>query len=241
MNVTTGLFYNELHALPPLPSYKLQPAPGLIPAVSDKTTAVVAPVIAYWALSLLFHWIDANDYLPQYRLHTPAEVLKRNHVSRYEVVRDVIIQQIIQTLMGLFLNLIEPDDTVGKEMYDIIWYARAIRGAQRGIPAALKLVGVDGLLAAAQVRDKHPWAAGTLSGGLWSPMLGAAADASPGFFQWELLAARTLYWYIVPVLQFLSAIVLVDTWQYFLHRAMHMNRWLYSLFDPLHNLPNFVF
>lgn len=48
------------------------------------------------------------------------------------------------------------------------------------------------------------------------------------FAEWESLSANTIYWFIIPVLQFGLGIMIVDTWQYFLHRAMHMNKWLYS-------------
>ena len=52
----------------------------------------------------------------------------------------------------------------------------------------------------------------------------------PSFAAWEVFAASAIYWYIIPVLQFGLGILIVDTWQYFLHRAMHMNKWLYSEF-----------
>jgi sphinganine C4-monooxygenase len=42
------------------------------------------------------------------------------------------------------------------------------------------------------------------------------------------MVARVVYWYGVPALQFLFGILAVDTWEYFLHRAMHLNKWLYG-------------
>jgi sphinganine C4-monooxygenase len=50
----------------------------------------------------------------------------------------------------------------------------------------------------------------------------------PAFAEWELLVAKAIYWVGVPAIQFALAILWVDTWQYFWHRAMHMNKWLYS-------------
>ena len=52
----------------------------------------------------------------------------------------------------------------------------------------------------------------------------------PTFAVWEMLAAKAIYWVVIPVFQFGLAIIFVDTWQYFLHRAMHMNKWLYSMY-----------
>ena len=46
----------------------------------------------------------------------------------------------------------------------------------------------------------------------------------------EILTARLLYWVVVPLFQYISAMVLADTFQYFTHRAFHVNKWLYSKF-----------
>ena len=220
-------------ALPPLPEYQLRPQPDLIPYVPDKWLTVFGPIIAYWFLSLFFHWIDVNDYFPQYRLHTPAEVAKRNRASRWEVVRDVIIQQVVQTVVGLILGMTEPDDYVGKEQYDIAVWARRIRIAERAIPKVLALLGINAKQLAGTVAPSHSVVAGALLGGQYSILQtsytdGSSSATTPGFVYWETAFAGIIYWYLVPTVQFAIGIVIVDTWQYFLHRAMHMNKWLYS-------------
>ncbi|KAJ3505812.1 hypothetical protein NLJ89_g7222 [Agrocybe chaxingu] len=53
-----------------------------------------------------------------------------------------------------------------------------------------------------------------------------------------LLLARVtefLYWWGVPALQFLTAMFIIDTWQYFLHRLMHVNKFLYKRFHSWHH------
>lgn len=45
--------------------------------------------------------------------------------------------------------------------------------------------------------------------------------------QWQWLASQFIYWVLIPTSQFLFALILADTFQYFMHRAMH-TRWLYS-------------
>ena len=183
---------------------------------------------------MIFHWIDTEDYFSQYRLHTPAEVLKRNHVSRWEVIRDVAIQQVIQTVVGTLLGMTEPDDFFGKDDYNVAVWGRRIRISQRAIPGLLSLVGVNAPGLAQNLAGSYPTFAGAVSGGLYPSLtelvtLGNGQLLSvPALTVWETVLAKVLYWYIVPAFQFGLAILFVDTWQYFLHRAMHMNKWLYS-------------
>lgn len=218
--------------LPPYPSYQLTPLPSLLPPIPDKLLTLLLPIVAYWALSMFFHWIDTKDYFPQYRLHTPAEVSKRNKVSRWEVVRDVVIQQVVQTAVGWVLGMTEPDDFVGKEKYDIAVWARRIRVVERAVPGLLATIGLDAEGLAKNLSPSHPMLAGVLVGGSYpsvdSMKVAGSGFQTSSFAGWELALASAIYWVLVPTLQFGVAIVVVDTWQYFLHRAMHMNKWLYS-------------
>ena len=186
----------------------LTPQPPLFPPIPDAWVLLALPIIAYWSLSLFFHYLDTHDILSRYRLHTPAEVLKRNHVTRYEVVRDVILQQIIQTVMGGATAMFEGVKMVGGESAEIdALYATAIRW----LPAA-----VDGRSIIAAVGAEAPLLRAAAALGLESPDLGRAT-------------VEFAYWYIAPVLRLGVAIFVMDTWQYFLHRAMHEIKWLYSL------------
>jgi len=209
----------------PLPSYTLTPRPSLIPGISDPLLQLLAPVVAYWVVSIFFHALDTYDLFAQYRLHTPAEVLKRNHVTRYEVVRDVVFQQIIQTAFGLLLAHFDPIETVGKEDYDVAVWAQRLRLAQSYIPPLLAALGVDALHLSNKV-STCPQLASALAGGIYPTQTVAP---------WELFVAKAIYWAGVPFIQFLLAILMVDTWQYFLHRAMHMNKWLYTTLHSRHH------
>jgi sphinganine C4-monooxygenase len=226
---------SAMYDLPPLPSYTLSPIQPLISFIPDFYLTLILPIAAYWIVSLFFHYIDVYEIWPQYRLHTPAEILNRNHVSRYEVARDVIIQQIIQTFVGAVLGLTEPEEMMGKEDYDIARWAQRLRIAQRALPQLLGLLGLNAAAISKNVSGNHPMIAAVLAGGKYPSLdmgLDALTGASiPAFATWEIFAAKALYWYIVPALQFGLAIFIVDTWQYFLHRAMHLNKWLYSEFQ----------
>ena len=222
--------------LPPLPHYTLTPLASLVSPIPDKLLTLLLPIAAYWGLSMFFHWIDSKDYFPQYRLHTPAEVLKRNHVSRWEVFRDVMTQQVVQTAVGWVLGLTEPEDVVGKDSFNVAVWARRVRIAQKALPGLLSLFGVNAMALANNIAIKHPEVAGAISGGRYTSLMVVTlmADGKPlprqGFANWEMLMAKAIYWALIPALQFGLAILIVDTWQYFLHRAMHMNKWLYSMY-----------
>ena len=116
-----------------------------------------------------------------------------------------------------------------------VW-AQRLRIAQKAVPSLLALVGVDAISLGKSVSQSgYTMLAGVLAGGSYpsvtqSVILDNGAEAvAPAFTNWELAVAGFIYWYFVPTLQFLLAISIVDTWQYFLHRAMHLNRWLYGM------------
>lgn len=234
---------SAVYDLPPLPTYTLSPRPPLWDPIPDSMVSLILPIVAYWGLSMVYHYIDTMDLFPQYRLHTPAEVLKRNHVSRWDVVRDVVLQQIIQTIAGIAMGYFDPPEYIGKEEYDVAVWARRFRLLQRGLPRLLTLFGVDALgLSKKLALNGHTVLGGILAGGRYPGLTqtmileNGAENVVPAFAAWELAAGSFIYWYFIPALQFAWGVCVVDTWQYFLHRAMHLNRWLYGKcfeFSPL--------
>lgn len=221
--------------LPPLPAYTLRPLTPLVSWTSDALIQAALPVVGYWVVSLIFHVIDVYDLFPQYRLHTPAEVFNRNHVSRYEVLRDVMIQQFVQIIASFSLSLVDETPTTGKADYDVAWYAQKIRLAQRAIPSALSVIGLDPVGLAAKYSTSHPTLAAAVVGGKYANLLHTTTVAGehavvPAFASWEMTVASFVYWFAIPALQFTAAIVLMDAWEYMMHRAMHMNKWLYGEF-----------
>ena len=212
--------------LPPLPSYTLQPRPPLVPGVSDPLLQMLSPVVAYWVVSGFFHILDVYDLCSKYRLHTPAEVLKRNHVTRYEVFRDVIIQQIVQTVFGLLLAHFDPVETIGREEYDVAVWAQRLRLAQGYLPGLLGSVGLNSLSLGRRLQSSYPQAAGALFGGIYP---------TQSFASWEIAAANSIYWIGIQLVQFTAAILILDTYEYFVHRAMHMNKFLYTTLHARHH------
>lgn len=219
--------------LPPLPAYTLRPKPDLIPGIPDSYLNVFLPILVYWCLSMFFHFIDLYDIWPQYRLHTPEEITKRNHVTRYEVARDVLIQQLIQIAMSVLLEFIDDEQTVGREDYDVAVWATRVRIAQRALPTLLGLLGLNAAsISKNMFASGHPFIAGALAGGhypfLTTELLDGSHSVVPAFAAWELFVAKAIYWLAIPGVQLFAAVSVLDTWQYFLHRLMHVNKWMYS-------------
>ncbi len=233
-NVTASIAATEL---PPLPSYTLVAQPDLISWFPDNLLSIFAPIMAYWIVSGFFHIIDVYDVWPQYRLHTPAEIAQRNRATRYEVFRDVILQQVIQAVMSFVLGVLDPPVFTGKEDYDVAVWAVRIRLAQRALPTVLNLLGLNAAAISKNMSVSHPLLAGALAGGhypfLTAGLAGPDGSSVPTFAPWELLVAKAIYHVIIPAMQFTIGFVFLDTWQYFLHRAMHVNKWLYGMGNPL--------
>lgn len=228
-------------ALPPLPAYETRPMPDLLPFISDFWLSLILPHIFYWAVSMTFHIIDVYDLFPQYRLHTPEEISQRNLASRYEVARDVVIEQMIQIATSAFLTLTEPRQQTGMEEYDVAVWATRVRLAQRALPSILGTLGLNAAAIAKNMAASHPLLAGALAGGHYPFLTTTLGDvtgtAVPAFATWELLVAKAIYWVLIPGFQLWVATCFLDTWQYFWHRAMHMNKWMYSTFKPKFETP----
>ncbi|KAL4869816.1 hypothetical protein BDV12DRAFT_167275 [Aspergillus spectabilis] len=228
--------------LPPLPTYTLAPRPPFVDGIPDNILTLILPIVAYWAVSMVFHLFDVYDLFPQYRLHTPAEVSTRNRVSRWDVVRDVVFQQVVQTLAGLIMAYFDDQEYIGREEYDVAVWARRIRFVQRALPYLLGLFGLNASGVAENLsQNGHKMLAGAIAGGhypgitQWIISESGIETVAPAFTGWEMSLATFIYWYLIPALQFTWAICVVDTWQYFLHRAMHLNRWLYVKFHSRHH------
>lgn len=225
--------------LPPLPAVELRPMPNLLPFIQDFTLSLVAPHIAYWAVSLFFHIVDIFDLFPQYRLHTPEEITQRNLVSRWACFRDVIIEQIIQIGTSAVLGYTEPQQVTGMEDYDVAVWATRIRLAQRALPTILGALGLNAASISKNMAASHPLLAGALAGGhypfLTTQLDGVSGAHVPAFAMWEMLLAKAIYWLLIPGFQFWFALCFLDTWQYFWHRAMHVNKWMYNAWHARHH------
>ncbi|KAG6902340.1 hypothetical protein C0995_001377 [Termitomyces sp. Mi166 len=191
MNTTARGVYSAKHSLSVPFYYSFEPS--LIAGIRDNYLALAAPIIAYWTLSLFFHFLDISGWkwLEKYRIHESKEVTTRNRATRTEVVLAVILQHIIQTALGL------------------LW----LSAEGKPVNHAEKMQGI-----AAFLRPFASWAVSQEHLKAVEPQI-----------------AYYLYWWVIPAFQFLSAMFVIDTWQYFLHRLMHVNRFLYKHFHSVHH------
>ncbi|KAJ7281828.1 sphingosine hydroxylase [Mycena rebaudengoi] len=168
-------------------SYK----PSLIDGLSDQHLALAAPILAYWGLSLAFHYLDTRDWkaLDRYRIHDSAEVTSRNLVTLPQVVWGVVLQQVLQTALGLMW--------LGSHLTPTVNHAEKVQNIAEG------LLFVFGAGEPAQALAPH--------------------------------LAYFVYWWAIPFAQILLAMLVIDTWQYFLHRYMHVNKFLYRHFHSWHH------
>lgn len=68
-----------------------------------------------------------------------------------------------------------------------------------------------------------------LTATLPSSVLGTTVFASDrAEYEMEWLAAKVIYYGLIPALRLYMALWLADTWVFFIHRAEHSNKWLYS-------------
>ena len=170
----------------------LSPQPDLLPFIADYHLAYLLPIVIYWAIGLTFHLFDTYGCFSKYKTHTPAEFLRRNHATLYNVLKYAIIQQIAQCIFGYILS--GGPELVHSHEYNISQWVQTLRVTQSA----------------------------------W-----IAFDPGEITTAWELAMAETLYWVLVPAARLFVALFLSDTWQYFTHRLLHQNKWLYSMTRPI--------
>jgi len=146
----------------------------------------------------VFFTLDMSGWrwLDKYRLHEPAEVAARNRATVGQVVRAVIVQQIIQTALGYWWMQGEDEHQTN--------HVRAMDALYN--PVYQTLMFLVGPSNAASVLVRHG-----------SSIISA------------------VYWWLIPVAQFMLAFFIIDTWQYFLHRLFHTNKFLYRHFHSVHH------
>ncbi|KAL7268021.1 Sphingolipid C4-hydroxylase sur2 [Rhizina undulata] len=230
---------NSTHPPPPIdPRPTLTPLPPLIPGLPDSLLLTFLPILTYWIFSLLFHFLDTHDLLAKYRLHTPEEVLKRNHVTRAEVIKEVVIQQVIQVFVAWGLSVSEGVEMTGGEEEEILSLYGGFRSVEGSLAGVLRGYGIE----LGAVEDKVVKRVVSAGGGRilsilfrWLGLNMAVSGVAENGDIWRLGAVQLAYWYILPPMRMWLAIFILDTWQYFLHRLMHEVKWLYRTFHSRHH------
>ena len=129
-----------------------------------------------------------------------------------------LFNQLLQTLLGVAAGWDAAADFFGDEEYQVAVWAARFRGARRLVPAVLAALGID-------ARDLEK-ALPISSLGVDSLLAGCKPENA--FGAWELRLGKLGYYVVIPVLQFTFAVLIADSWQFFGHRWMHSNKFMYS-------------
>ncbi|CAG8476023.1 15756_t:CDS:2 [Funneliformis mosseae] len=168
---------------------------SILPFMSDKQLALFVPLVVYWVYSGFYHLISTLEIplFEKYRLHSVIETETRNKVSQSEVIRAVLLQQFLQTLLGFLLVVVEDEDVMLDDAVEMLVYQQILK------------------------------------------------SILTTFDKWNVLepfhnsVVKTVYWYLIPFSRFLFAMIFLDTWQYFMHRFFHQNKFLYKHIHSLHH------
>ncbi|XP_004228378.1 sphinganine C4-monooxygenase 1 [Solanum lycopersicum] len=125
--------------------------------VSDELLGTILPIVVYWVYSGLYCLLGGME---NYRLHTKKDEDEKNLVTKKEVVKGVLLQQVVQSVVATVLFAVTGNDGDSD-------------GNQHG--------------------------------------------------------------FLVLVRQLFLAMVILDTWQYFMHRYMHQNKFLYKHIHSQHH------
>ncbi|KAJ0987412.1 hypothetical protein J5N97_005768 [Dioscorea zingiberensis] len=132
--------------------------------LNDEVLAIIVPIIVYWVYSGIYLMLGS---LENYRLHSKSDEEAKNMVSKREVAKGVLLQQVVQAGVAFIMFTLTRNDHEQKVSAD------SIEEQQTSL--------------------------------------------------------------IVLAKQFFIGMLVVDTWQYFWHRYMHLNKFLYRHIHSWHH------
>ena len=115
---------------------------NLFDGILDTYLALAAPLLAYWLMSLGFYCLDVSQWrwLDKYRIHESEEVKSRNLATPREVAWAVVLQHVMQTLLGYAWLNESPEISVARcqsEMEDLgrmlVLVVRWVMGEESGL------------------------------------------------------------------------------------------------------------
>ncbi|KAL9123884.1 MAG: hypothetical protein Q9217_006731 [Psora testacea] len=224
----------SVRATAPELSCSLHPQPPLLPFISDEHLSIVLPTVVYIISSAFFHFLDAYNFLSSYRIHPSEDVLKRNHVTRWQCLKQVAGYHAMQITIGLALSWGEGPTMIESEACGIYNWAGRIRRLRNLVSMLLNILGIDAKGLAGAVRGISEGLAQVFTGDLY--LFGQVLEKNPGITPLEVLLAKTIFHIGIPALQYFVALAVVDTWIYFTHRLCHINKTLYRIVHARHHL-----
>ncbi|KAL8664071.1 MAG: hypothetical protein Q9202_003363 [Teloschistes flavicans] len=240
---------------------RLESRDSLFPFLADHHLPYLVPAVFYWAIGkfitqncghlehgklssagtgFVFHLINTRGLLSKYKLHTSAEDLTKNRASRRDVIKFALIQQAAQCILG-YLTADDTERFLSPE-YAVILWAQRLRNVQM-VSSQWTHYAANTVLWIIYGPDfSEPTFRKSIVEAPLKYLVGSATwsfvdpshDPVP-FSAMEMSIAKTMYWILHPLFQFVFAMVLADTFQYFTHRAFHVNKWLYKNVHSMHH------
>lgn len=219
---------------PIAPLCTLVPQAPLIPGITDNVLAVILPTIIYAVVGGFFHVFDTFELFSQYRIHPSEDELKRNHITKWQCLQSVVRYHVMQISIGLLLSYGDGPTMVGDDACQIHRAAGMISRTRNLIPLILSLIGIDARRLGHVMESMSPQLAYVIGGSFTS---GENSMQMPRYAALEISLAKLVIFFVVPAVQYLVALAVVDTWIYFTHRLCHINKTLYRKFCPVFRHP----
>eukprot|EP00245_Coleochaete_scutata_P005111 TRINITY_DN1840_c0_g2_i1.p1 TRINITY_DN1840_c0_g2~~TRINITY_DN1840_c0_g2_i1.p1 ORF type:complete len:312 (-),score=48.10 TRINITY_DN1840_c0_g2_i1:668-1603(-) len=99
--------------------------------LTDEQMATIAPIIIYWLYSGFYVILDGMNIkgLACYRLHSRRDEETKNLVSKKQVVKGVLLQQVIQVSVAIVLYSVAAHSETSKKREDETWLSLAMQFA----------------------------------------------------------------------------------------------------------------
>ncbi|WMV07766.1 hypothetical protein MTR67_001151 [Solanum verrucosum] len=263
--------------------------------VSDELLGTILPIVVYWVYSGLYCLLGGME---NYRLHTKKDEDEKNLVTKKEVVKGVLLQQVVQSIVATVLFAILADTGTdislvyvaaghqkvlfstypGFETRGSLCFLIHLGSGPNSLEASHILYANDrlilcraeeteefrttylGMPSGAKYKAKQvwhrivdrfekklaTWKRQYLSLGgrvaLINNMLASLSTYRMSLFPMSINVTGNdgdsegnQHGFLVLVRQLFVAMVILDTWQYFMHRYMHQNKFLYKHIHSQHH------
>lgn len=189
------------------PSINLVEKPSLINGLPDGILALIAPIVVYWTVSGIFHLIDIYNIAEHHRIHPSQEMLQRNKATRSEVLREVIMQHMIQSLVGYIAYKFDGPTLTGYEDNEI-WFLQKFVLTKFG--SYLNWFNLQFNIADISINFN---------------LLHFILKYGVPFY----------YNYVLSFIKLFIGFFIIDTWQFVLHYTMHAHPFLYRKLHSRHH------
>ncbi|KAG6785993.1 hypothetical protein POTOM_007584 [Populus tomentosa] len=175
--------------------------------VSDEVMGIFAPIVVYWLYGGFYQLLPPLD---GYRLHTRKEEEEKNLLSLSKVVKGVLLQQLLQAAVAhaLFLS---------KQKLIFMFVKLLDPALSETLLFLLKQESLfSSLISFSESEIQY----------VDSIKLTSTADESGITIQPSIP---------IQFVQIIIGMLVMDTWQYFMHRYMHQNKFLYRHVHSQHH------